>query len=155
MAPEALALHLAEQGRTYDLCADVTDTGDLRVDVVGSDSSGRRLAVLRGTVAGEELEVVARMLASAAKARQARRPAHRNASLRWSSEDDERLRELAAAPGACVSDLMAEFGRSRLAIEMRMAKLGIAAQLPYRRARGAGAQAEGTTAEAATQDSDP
>ncbi|MEV0582083.1 hypothetical protein [Nonomuraea sp. NPDC050310] len=132
MAAEALALHVSENGRRYDLCADVTDSGDLRVQVTGSDDAGLPIASLSGHVPVGELRVLSRLLGAAASA--GGRPArHPNANQPWTEEDEQCLRELASAADASISGLMDAFGRSRWAIEARLARLGIGGELPYRR----------------------
>jgi hypothetical protein len=46
--------------------------------------------------------------------------ASRSRTWPWTDEDDQRLRELANAPGANIRDLMEAFGRSRSAIKARL-----------------------------------
>ncbi|GAA2695647.1 hypothetical protein GCM10010412_088670 [Nonomuraea recticatena] len=68
-----------------------------------------------------------------------RRQQHRNSRQPWTDEDDQRLKELAAAPGASITRLMEHFGRSRASIEARLPRVGVEAALPYRaRSRRAG-----------------
>ncbi|MFI9557762.1 hypothetical protein [Nonomuraea endophytica] len=52
--------------------------------------------------------------------------------LPWTEADDERLRELAAAPGANIADLTQAFGRSRSAIVARLPWVGAPVDLPAR-----------------------
>ncbi|MFI0419220.1 hypothetical protein [Spongiactinospora sp. 9N601] len=50
-----------------------------------------------------------------------------------------RRAELAARPGASITALMAEFGRSRGAIRSRLERLGVSADLPHRANMDSGA----------------
>ncbi|GGK88221.1 hypothetical protein [Mangrovihabitans endophyticus] len=117
---------------TYRVAA--TDAGDRCVDVtvIGVDRDGRIVSEIGGGISHDDLPIVAELLMSTLTALtvlgqppEQGRPqrAHPNQGGRWTREDDQRL--LARhREGASDRELMAEFGRSRGGIRLRLERLG-------------------------------
>jgi lysophospholipase L1-like esterase len=106
-------------------------------------STVKQIGELKGSVPTADLKLITRLLTTAAatlkKAAvpvsptlEERRATHSNSHQPWTDEDDQRLRELAAAPGANIRDLMEAFGRSRSAIKARLPRVGVHEELPSR-----------------------
>ncbi|PZG08920.1 winged helix-turn-helix domain-containing protein [Nonomuraea aridisoli] len=127
-------LRAEQDGRHYELTVHAVDGGH-QVELTGSDANGRLLTEWRGTLpAAADLTAIAQLLASGvaeltgvpaprpAATVEEQRARHANAARPWTAEDDARLAELAAAPGATIGDLMRELGRSRGAVRSRLEK---------------------------------
>ncbi|MFD1939582.1 MULTISPECIES: hypothetical protein [Nonomuraea] len=141
MSLSQLHLQVSQGERTYDLHVTAVDGGH-QVEVTGSDANGEQIAELRGTLPKADLALVVQLLTSGAAALgkmprtgatvEERRQQHRNSHQPWTDEDDQRLKELAAAPGASITGLMEHFGRSRASIEARLPKVGVEPALPLK-----------------------
>ncbi|MGW3353291.1 hypothetical protein ACWDA3_59245 [Nonomuraea rubra] len=139
-----LQLQMSNDERTYDLTISAGENGDLLVELTGVDGHGELIGELKGSLPAADLKLITRMLttgavtlkkaaAPAGPTLEERRAQHRNSHQPWTEQDDQRLRELAVAPGANIRDLMEAFGRSRSAIKARLPRVGVHEELPTRR----------------------
>ena len=131
-----LARRVTVDGRDYDISA--ADSGDERVQVriTGLDGEGLPIAELAGDIPPTDLAAFAKVInstfaglaglfpgPSTTDSKHKRR--HPNHGVRWTPEADTALLARHRA-GADVTDLMAEFGRSRSGIISRLELLGAA-----------------------------
>jgi hypothetical protein len=144
-----LQLQMTNDDHAYDLTVTAGEDGGLVVEVIGVDTHGEQIGELQGSVPAADLVLISRLLTTAGAALETaaapggptleeRRAKHRNSHQPWTEEDDQRLRELAAAPGANIRDLMEAFGRSRSAIKARLPRVGVHEELPAQAAADAG-----------------
>jgi hypothetical protein len=136
-----LQLHMTNDARHYDLTVAVVEGGNLTVEMSGVDANGEQICELKGSPPAADLNLISRLLTTAATTLKSaapdsptleqRRAKYGNSHRPWTAEDDQRLRELATVPGASIRALMQKFGRSRAAIEARLARLRIDADIPY------------------------
>lgn len=128
-------LQAEHDGHRYELTMAV-DGEQLHIEMRGSDADGQLLLDWHTAqpVPAADLPVLAQLLTSGVAALpgslraptvQERRRTHSNSHQPWTVEDDQRLTDLAAVPGATVKDLMQAFGRSRNAISSRLNRLHI------------------------------
>lgn len=139
LVPE-LTVRVEAGGRAYTLTLTENDERH-QVEVVGVDEHGQVVAELHGWTGTGSADATALSQLFAAAVRLEREPVthaqrrakHGNSHRAWSEQDDQRLRELASAPGASITALMEVFGRSRDAIRRRLEKVGINPDsVPYR-----------------------
>jgi len=139
-----LGRRLTVDGRTYDISA--ADTGDDRIQVriTGLDGDGQPIAEVTGEIPPVDLAAFAKVVnstfaglaglfpvMSTMDSKHKRR--HPNHGVRWTPDDDAAL--LARhQEGARVTDLMAEFGRSRSGVTSRLELLGAAPSVEHRTA---------------------
>ncbi|TXK41462.1 hypothetical protein [Nonomuraea sp. C10] len=128
-------LQADQDGHRYELALTV-DGERLHIEMRGNDADGQLLLDFgtAQTVPAVHLAVLAQLLASGAAALagdrrtpvlQERRHTHSNSHRPWTPEDDQRLKDLAAAPGTTIRDLTQVFGRSRGAIRSRLERMGV------------------------------
>ena len=125
----------------FDITVERVGGGVVRVEVLGSDRHGERVAHLHAEMSLADLALIGRLVGEAAEdaarswpgvtvpgrppvsTMEARRQTHPNAYRRWADDDDALLVER-IGQGATVPELVAEFGRNRGAIVSRAARLG-------------------------------
>ncbi|MFI6713490.1 hypothetical protein ACIBF7_44180 [Nonomuraea sp. NPDC050478] len=128
-------LHADQDGHRYELTLTV-DGDRLHIEMRGNDADGQLLADFSTAepIPEAHLPVLVQLLAGGQAALagnrrtptlQERRHTHSNSHRPWTPDDDQRLKDLAAAPDTTIRDLMQVFGRSRGAIRSRLERLGI------------------------------
>ncbi|MEU8249093.1 hypothetical protein [Nonomuraea sp. NPDC048916] len=133
--PSQISVQAEHEGHRYELTMTV-DGDHLHIEMRGNDADGQLLFDWHTAqpVPAAGLPVLTQLLTSGmaalpeslrAPTMQERRRVHSNSHLPWSAEDDQRLKDLAAAPGATIRDLTQAFGRSRGAIRSRLQRLGV------------------------------
>ncbi|WP_188197373.1 hypothetical protein [Nonomuraea sp. SYSU D8015] len=134
MSVSQVRLQAEQDGRRYELTLAAVDGDRVQVDLVAGDADGQLLAEWRSQqpLPSGDLAAIAELLTSGAAALRRsgptmaeRRRVHGNSHQPWTAEEDQRLKDLAAAPGASIPALMREFGRSRGAIRARLERLGV------------------------------
>ncbi|GGO81281.1 winged helix-turn-helix domain-containing protein [Nonomuraea cavernae] len=128
-------LQAEHDGHRYELTLTVDDDR-LHIEMRGNDADGQLLVDWQTAqpVPAADVPVLAQLLTGGMAALSGNRPAptlqerrrtHSNSHRPWTAEDDQRLKDLAAAPGATIRDLAQAFGRSRSAIRSRLERLGV------------------------------
>jgi hypothetical protein len=135
----ALERHLTVGPHIYQITASGTGDDRIGLTLVGWDAEGQVVSEVSGGISAGDLPAVADALTSTLAGLAALRghgtapaaPApvdgqkrHPNQGVRWTEEDDERLRAR-HGEGASRKELMEEFGRSRGGITARLERLGL------------------------------